>query len=103
MAAVSIQWNSGRFVSMIAIVSPRPRPSAARPAAVFLTFSAYSAHVMLNSPPLVRMASRSAYSRAVTWNAPQSVVSRSDGKSVSYCSTVLLSIPVLPPKVKAGG
>jgi hypothetical protein len=69
MAAASAMWNSGRFVSMIPTVSPRFSPSAASPAASCFTRSAYSAHVIENSSPLVRIATRSGYSDAVTWNA----------------------------------
>ena len=58
-------------------VSPRPRPSAAKPAASFLTFSPYSPHVIENSSPLVRIATSSARSAAVTWKAPHIVCSSS--------------------------
>ena len=68
-AAASNQWNSGRFVSRIAIVWPRSRPSPASPAAVDLTLSAYSRQVMENSSPLVRIAVRSGCARAVAWKA----------------------------------
>lgn len=39
-AAVSARWNSGRLVIISAIVSPRPVPSRASPAAIWRTRSA---------------------------------------------------------------
>ena len=73
MAAASNQWNSGRFVSMIAMVPPRSSPSPASPAAVALTFSAYSRHVIENSSSFVRSAQRSGWACAVTWKASATV------------------------------
>ena len=74
---MSAKWNSGRLFSSSPTVSPRSTPSAASPAASRSTRSAYSAHVMLNSSPFVRIATRSANSAAVTWNAPHIVGSSS--------------------------
>jgi hypothetical protein len=73
IAAASNQWNSGRFVSIRAIVEPRSSPSPASPAAVARTFSAYSRQVMENSSPLVRSAQRSGWAAAVAWNASATV------------------------------
>ncbi|SKU14872.1 Uncharacterised protein [Mycobacteroides abscessus subsp. abscessus] len=39
--AVSHRWNSGRFVSISATVSPGPTPNPARPKAISRTRSRY--------------------------------------------------------------
>ncbi len=62
---------------MIATVSPRPMPRAASPAAIFSTRCAYSAHVIENSSPFVRMAGWSARSSAVSWKASAIVLASS--------------------------
>src|SRR6266480_2418901 len=97
MAAASTQWNSGRLVRSSAIVWPWPSPSPASPAASARTLSEYSPQVMVNSSPLVRSATRSGCSSAVTWKAPQSVDSLSALYSTRSCSVVVASItpPVL--------
>ncbi len=73
MAAASRTWNSGRFVSMQANVSPRLRPSDARPAAITRTFSAYSAQVRVTPSPIVRRAVTPGRSAAEIWKASQTV------------------------------
>src|SRR5918999_593951 len=88
MAAASKKWNSGRFVSIRPIVSPRPSPIPARPAATRSTLAAYSPQVMLTSSSLVLSATLSALSRAVVWNASATVAaSRAVGRSVVAPST----------------
>src|SRR5690349_128487 len=77
MTAVSTRWNSGRLPIITPTVSPRFRPSLARPEAIFSTRSAYSPHVIETSSPAVRIATLSARSAAVTWKAAQIVSSLS--------------------------
>src|SRR4051812_39996573 len=69
MAAVSARWNSGRLVSISPTVSPRLTPSAASPAAMRRTPSAYSDQVTLSASALVRRATLSPNSAAVAWKA----------------------------------
>ncbi|SHS86740.1 Uncharacterised protein [Mycobacteroides abscessus subsp. abscessus] len=71
--AVSHRWNSGRFVSISATVSPGPTPNPARPKAISRTRSRYRRHVITTPSPTVRSATRSGCCAAVRWNAAQSV------------------------------
>src|SRR5919202_1704219 len=97
MAAASTQWNSGRFVSRRAIVSPRLSPRPASPPASARTLSPYSAQVMLNSSPFVRSATRSACSSAVTWKAAHSVGSLSALNSTFSASRGWVVASIAPP------
>src|SRR3954452_18355515 len=93
MAAASAKWNSGRLTIITATVSPLPTPSAARPAATDRTRSAYSLHVQENSSSFVRIATRSGWASAVSWNASHAVAaSIPAGRSVAL-SAVFTSIP----------
>jgi hypothetical protein len=66
-------WNSTRFVSQQAIVSPRSNPAAANPLAAALTAVAYCAHVNATEPSSRRMATPcSAFSTAL-WKSSQIV------------------------------
>src|ERR1700726_1333296 len=69
MAAKSQMWNSGRFDSISAIVSPCPRPSLARPPARSSTRPRSSPQVIVNSSPLVRIATSPARSADVSRKA----------------------------------
>src|SRR3954469_22822724 len=93
MAAASAKWNSGRLTIITATVSPLPTPRAARPAATDRTRSAYSLHVQENSSSFVRIATRSGWASAVSWNASHAVAaSIPAGRSVAL-SAVFTSIP----------
>ena len=93
MAAASAKWNSGRLTIISATVSSLPTPSAASPAATARTRSAYSPQVQVNSSPLVRIAIRSGWASAVSWNASHAVfASSAAGRSVPL-SAVFTSIP----------
>src|SRR3954454_1788188 len=69
MHAVSAMWNSGRFVSISATMSPVDTPCSRSPSAKRSTCSPYSVHVISRSPPRVRSAIRSPASRTVRVNA----------------------------------
>src|SRR5436190_12034971 len=95
MAAASARWNSGRFVSIRATVSPFSTPSAASPAASSRTRSAYSPQVQVKSSPLVRRAVRSGCASAVSWNASAIVLASSaTGASVLRSAVVVVVVAV---------
>ena len=64
-AARSQMWNSGRLESISATLSPRCTPRPARPPASASTRSRSSAHVIVMSSPLVRIATLSGREAAV--------------------------------------
>src|SRR3954452_25437949 len=96
MAAASTRWNSGRLLSIRPIVSPRLSPSPASPAAIRSTRSAYSRQLIFTSSPLVRIATRSGTSAAVTWKAPHIVGSWSALYVTRSRSVVVVAISPSP-------
>ena len=86
IAAESNQWNSGRLVSISAIVAPRSSPRPASPAATRRTLSAYSRQLIENSSSFVRSAQRSGWASAVTWKASATVAAAIPGGRPDRCS-----------------
>ena len=81
---MSTRWNSGRLSSISPTASPRSTPSAASPAAIRSTRSAYSRHVSETASPGLRSAISSGRWAAVYWNAWTSVgASRASGRAAA--------------------
>src|SRR5215213_99326 len=99
IAARSAMWNSGRFESISATVSPRRTPSPARPPASASTRSRSSPHVSETASSFVRTATRSPLSSAVSRNA--SAIERAPTERRVTEAVVVATAPAKLPDAEA--